>query len=213
MNHLLLPLLSEALFLLEEGVDIEEVDKFYTHTFGMPMGPFRLMDEVGLDTCVKVLRIFRESLGERIEISALAKTLNETDRLGRKNNKGFYNYDERGRETSVDTSIYPDLGLASPKATLSSKECIERGMLLMINEASRAIYEDKIVETAGECDLAMIMGTGFPPFRGGLLRYADSLGSAYIVAELEEYASRLGVRFKPSQTLIQMSKKQGCFFQ
>ena len=67
-----MPLLSESLFLLEEGADIKKVDRYYTHEFGMPMGPYRLMDEVGLDVCVKVLKIFKKSLGERIEVSELA---------------------------------------------------------------------------------------------------------------------------------------------
>src|SRR5690606_29401202 len=82
VNRLLLPYMGEALFLLQEGMSIETVDRYYTHKFGMPMGPFRLMDEVGLDVGMKVLKIFRDSLGERIEVSDLAKKLTETGRLG-----------------------------------------------------------------------------------------------------------------------------------
>ncbi|MBC86673.1 MAG: fatty oxidation complex subunit alpha [Bdellovibrionaceae bacterium] len=213
VNRLLLPLLAEAMFILEEGAVIEEVDRYYTHNFGMPMGPFRLMDEVGLDVCIKVLKIFQESLGERIEVSELSKKLAaNSERLGRKNGKGFYLYDERGRDTQVDETVYAELGLPKPKGGISSKEAIERGILQMINEAARALKEDKICETAGECDLAMIMGTGFPPFRGGLLRYADSLGAEYVVQQLEEYAQRLGIRFKPSESLVAMANNKTTFY-
>lgn len=212
VNRLLLPLLSEALFLLEEGADIATVDKYYTDTFGMPMGPFRLMDEVGLDVCVKVLKIFRKSLGERIEVSSLSEKLSATDRLGKKNGKGFYVYNEKGYHTTVDNSVYTDLGLKLPSSTMSSKEAIERGIFLMINEAARALYEDHIVDTPDEVDLGMIMGTGFPPFRGGLLKYADSLGAEYVVQELEEYSSRLGKRFAPCQPLSNMAKGHKSFY-
>ena len=108
--------------------------------------------------------------------------------------------------------MYKDLGLKSPTNPLSEKECVERCMLAMVNEASRALLEDKIVESPQELDLAMIMGTGFPPFRGGLLKYADKLGSNYIVQELELYAARFGKRFQPSQPLVNMAKSDRTFY-
>ena len=212
VNRLLLPLLAEALFFLEEGYDIATVDKYYTHTFGLPMGPFRLMDEVGLDVCIKVLKIFKKALGERVEVSDLSEKLAATDRLGKKNSKGFYNYDEKGKETSVDNSVYADLGLKSPQGSITSKEAIERGIFLMINEASRVLFEDHIVKTPEDVDLGMIMGTGFPPFRGGLLRYADSLGAEYIVQELEQYATKYGQRFKPCQSLVNLANSNKTFY-
>ena len=212
VNRLLLPLLAEALFFLEEGCDIATVDKYYTHTFGLPMGPFRLMDEVGLDVCIKVLKIFKKALGERVEVSDLAEKLAGTDRLGKKNSKGFYNYDEKGKETSVDNSVYADLGLSSPSGSITSKEAIERGIFLMINEASRVLFEDHIVEKPEAVDLGMIMGTGFPPFRGGLLRYADSLGAEYVVQELEQYATKCGPRFKPCQSLVNLANAKKSFY-
>ncbi|MCH2533278.1 MAG: 3-hydroxyacyl-CoA dehydrogenase NAD-binding domain-containing protein [Bdellovibrionales bacterium] len=212
VNRLLLPLLAEALYFLEEGCDIATVDKYYTHTFGLPMGPFRLMDEVGLDVCIKVLKIFKKALGERVEVSDLAEKLAGTDRLGKKNSKGFYNYDEKGKETSVDNSVYADLGLSSPSGSITSKEAIERGIFLMINEASRVLFEDHIVEKPEDVDLGMIMGTGFPPFRGGLLRYADSLGAEYVVQELEQYATKCGPRFKPCQSLVNLANAKKSFY-
>jgi len=212
VNRLLMPYMIEAMFLLENGMAVEKVDRFYTHKFGMPMGPFRLMDEVGLDVCIKVVKIFKKSLGERIEVPDVADRLSKSDRLGKKNGKGFYHYDAKGKETSVDASIYKELGLKEPSNPLSEKECLERGIFVMINEAALALIEDKIVEKPQDVDMAMIMGTGFPPFRGGLLRYADSLGAKYIVEELEMYASQNGRRLKPSAPLVHMANAQRTFY-
>lgn len=212
VNRLLLPFMGESLFLLEAGMSIETVDRYFTHKFGMPMGPFRLLDEVGLDVGLKVLKIFKESLGERIEIAEVSKKLATSGRLGKKNNKGFYLYDEKGKQLEVDQTIYRELGLPSPKDPLSEKECLERGLLQMVNEAAQALLAEHIVESPAELDLAMIMGTGFPPFRGGLLKWADTLGSKYIVAELEVYASKLGKRFKPLPPLVNLAKNERKFY-
>src|SRR5690606_10058679 len=129
------------------------------------------MDEIGLDVCVKVSKIFKESLGDRIEIPPAMLKLDETGRLGKKNKKGFYLYDENGKKGNVDASIYADLGLSAPTNPLAPEELIHRAMYNMINEAAMVLLEEKVVESASDLDLAMIMGTGFPPFRGGLLKY------------------------------------------
>src|SRR4051812_25408258 len=96
VNRLLMPYLIENLFMLQDGMAADVVDRYYTHHFGMPMGPFRLMDEVGLDVCIKVVKIFRKALGKRIEVPAIADAISNSKRLGRKNGRGFYLYDERG---------------------------------------------------------------------------------------------------------------------
>ncbi len=212
VNRLLVPWMTEAMFLLQDGVSIEMMDKCFTDTFGMPMGPCRLMDEVGLDVGIKVAKIFNKSLGERMELPKLMEVMSKTKRLGRKNQRGFYLYDERGKQLSIDASVYIDLGLPPSTNKLTEKEIIERGMFRMINEASMALLEEHIVGSAGECDLAMIMGTGFPPFRGGLLKYADKLSSEYIVQELEVYKSRYSKRFAPSASLLNMAKSNRKFY-
>jgi 3-hydroxyacyl-CoA dehydrogenase/enoyl-CoA hydratase/3-hydroxybutyryl-CoA epimerase len=212
VNRLLLPYMAEAAFLLQEGMSIEMVDKAYLNEFGMPMGPFELMDAVGLDVCIKVLKIFKKAFGARIEMAACMEKLATSGRLGQKNKKGFYNYNEQGRRGEVDPTIYSELGLSSPTNPLTSKECIERGIFAMVNECSLALIEDRIVNTPDEVDLAMIMGTGFPPFRGGLLKYADELGSQYIVDQLEVYAAKGAPRLKPSTPLFNMAKTQRKFY-
>lgn len=212
VNRLLMPWMIEGMFLLEDGMSIEKTDKYFANKFGMPMGPFRLMDEVGLDVCVKVVKIFHKALGDRIEVPKVAEKLIATGRLGRKNGRGFYLYDESGKQLSIDQAIYKDLGLNSPTDPLTEKECIERGIYQMINEAALALIEDRIVERAQEVDLAMIMGTGFPPFRGGLLKYADYVGTKNIVEALEMYTSRISPRYKPSVPLANMAKNDRKFY-
>lgn len=212
VNRLLMPYLIETMFILQDGMAIDVVDRWYTHKFGMPMGPFRLMDEVGLDVCYKVVKIFRKALGERIEVPKLMEALHDSKRLGKKSGRGFYLYDDKGQQLSVDQSIYAELGLSAPTNPLDEKECVQRGVFTMINEASLALIEDRIVNHPEEVDLAMIMGTGFPPFRGGLLKYADSLGTQTIAQELEMYASKCGARLKPSQPLLNLAKNNRKFY-
>ena len=138
--------------------------------------------------------------------------LKESGRLGKKGKKGFYLYDERGKPKGVDQSIYAELGLSAPTNKLSDKEVIERGVFPMVNEAALALIEEHIVETPDEVDLAMITGMGFPPFRGGLLRYADKVGTQKIADELEIYATKYGLRFKPSTPLRNMAKTNRKFY-
>lgn len=212
VNRLLMPFLIETMFILEDGMAVETVDRWYTHKFGMPMGPFRLMDEVGLDVCYKVVKIFRKSLGERVQLPKVLDALHDSKRLGKKSGRGFYLYDDKGKQLSVDRSIYAELGLNAPTNPLSEKECIERGVFTMINEASLALIEDRIVNHPEEVDLAMIMGTGFPPFRGGLLKYADSIGTQTVAQELEVYAAKCGPRLKPSRPLENLAKNNRKFY-
>lgn len=212
VNRLLIPYLIEAAHFLQEGMSVESIDKAFKKTFGMPMGPCHLMDEVGLDVCVKVSKIFRESLGDRIEIPQAMLKLEGSDRLGRKNRKGFYLYDENGKKGAVDSSIYKDLGLAEPTNPLGEEVLIQRAMYNMVNEAAMVLLEEQVVESASDLDLAMIMGTGFPPFRGGLLKYADNEGLEKILSELEVFAAKYGKRFKPCEALVSLVQKGQAFY-
>lgn len=211
VNRLLLPYLNEAMYLLEEGMSIEEVDKYYLK-FGMPMGPFHLIDEVGIDVSVKVAKIFHEAFGERAKPSPLMSKIMETGRLGKKNQKGFYLYDEKGKKLELDQSVYKDLGLSTPTNPYNAELCVNRGIFAMLNEAVRALVDDKIVEKAEEVDLAMIMGTGFPPFKGGLMKYADSIGTRKITDELLRFADDVGPRFKPAESLMKMADGNEKFY-
>ena len=211
VNRLLIPYMMEAVFYLQEGASVSRVDRVFVKKFGMPMGPFELMDSVGLDVCVKVSRIFKESLGERIQTPELLLKLEKTDRLGQKNARGFYKY-EKDKKTEVDPMIYSDLSLSDPADPLSEEEIIGRAMYNMVNEAALVLLEEKVVRCAEDLDLAMIMGTGFPPFRGGLLRWADKVGAGPIVNDLKTFVTKYGDRFKPTSKLVQMAESQGSFY-
>jgi 3-hydroxyacyl-CoA dehydrogenase/enoyl-CoA hydratase/3-hydroxybutyryl-CoA epimerase len=209
VNRILGPYMNEAGFLLEEGNSIESLDKAMVD-FGMPMGPMALLDEVGIDVAAKVAVILSDAFGARMQKSTVVEKLYADGRHGKKNGKGLYLY-QGGKRQGPDASAYRVLGIRSPKPA-EPKSVVERMILAMVNEAS-LILEEKIVATAGELDLAMIMGTGFPPFRGGLLRYADALGTPYILARLDEFSSTLGPRFTPNEPLKRLAQRDGKFYQ
>ncbi|HEY0306427.1 MAG TPA: 3-hydroxyacyl-CoA dehydrogenase NAD-binding domain-containing protein [Longimicrobiales bacterium] len=197
VNRILAPYLNEAGWLLADGATIESVDKALAN-FGMPMGPIRLLDEVGLDVSRHAGRVMYEAFGERLRPAPPLEAMEKSKRLGKKGGVGFYKYED-GKEKEIDQSVYAELGL-KPGRQVSEKDIQQRAVFVMINEAAR-ILEDGIVATPGDVDLGMIMGTGFPPFRGGLLRYADTLGLRSIVNELERYQKELGERFAPAPLL------------
>ena len=209
VNRILGPYMNEAGFLLEEGNSIESIDKAMVD-FGMPMGPMALLDEVGIDVASKVSVILVDAFGARMQKSGVVDKLYADGRHGKKNGRGLYIYED-GKRKGPDASVYKVLGIRSPKPA-DAKAVVERMILAMINEAS-LILDEKIVATAGELDLAMIMGTGFPPFRGGLLRYADSLGLPYILARLDELSTKLGARFTPNEPLKRLAERDGKFYQ
>jgi 3-hydroxyacyl-CoA dehydrogenase/enoyl-CoA hydratase/3-hydroxybutyryl-CoA epimerase len=184
VNRILMPYLNEAAFLLLEGVSIEDIDQACLN-FGMPMGPCRLMDEVGIDVAVKVAKIMHAGLGERAKSNELSAKLEEAGLLGKKNSQGFYLYDEKGKHTEVNPRMQEFLPSSQKK--MDEIEIQLRLFLPMINEAAM-ILEDKIVEDAASVDLGLIFGIGFPPFRGGLLRYADSEGLDNIVNKINKFA-------------------------
>jgi len=211
VNRLLLPYMNEAMFVFEEGVSVERIDKVMSD-FGMPMGPMRLVDEVGIDVAAKVAKILNTAFGARAQASPISEVIVKSGRLGKKNNKGFYVY-ENGKPLGVDDSIPPLVtGRTNKSNGLSDAELVQRMIYPMINEAALALAEG-VVKTPGEVDLGMIMGTGFPPFRGGLLRFADSETPKKVVDALEKFANAGGGdRVRPNQALIEVARR-GSFYQ
>ena len=209
VNRILAPYMNEAGFLLEEGNTIESLDKAMVD-FGMPMGPMALLDEVGIDVAAKAGAVLREAFGARMTASKAIETLLADKRLGKKNGKGLYIYED-GKRKGPDNDVYKLLGIRNTKAA-DANHVVERMTLAMINEAS-LILDEKIVGSAAELDLAMIMGTGFPPFRGGLLRYADALGLPYVLARLNDLETRVGPRFVANAPLRRLAERDGKFYQ
>jgi 3-hydroxyacyl-CoA dehydrogenase/enoyl-CoA hydratase/3-hydroxybutyryl-CoA epimerase len=198
VNRLLMFYSTEALWLLDEGHRIEDLDRAMTD-WGMPLGPMALTDEVGLDVAVKVAHILRDAFGDRLPLPPWIDELALEGRLGTKTGRGFYRYEGRERK-DPDPEIYRLLGLAPKTDHPDSAALADRMVLPMVNEAARCLAE-KVVGGPGDLDLALILGTGFPPFRGGLCRWADSQGLPAIVAALERLEGAVGDRFRPSEAL------------
>lgn len=209
VNRLLLTFMNEALFCLEETGDIINIDKTVTD-FGMPMGPFLLADEVGIDVAYKVSNNLYASYGERMAPSSILEFVyHERKLLGKKGGIGFYKH--TGKGPVLNFELLRELKAKSKGLHLSSDEILERCLYLMINEASR-ILEEGMVKNAKQLDMAMIMGTGFPPFRGGLLKYADSIGVSTIVSKLETLVSKYGDKFSPSFYIQKLIKNNSNFY-
>jgi 3-hydroxyacyl-CoA dehydrogenase/enoyl-CoA hydratase/3-hydroxybutyryl-CoA epimerase len=204
VNRILMPYLGEALRMLEEGSGIEEIDHALLN-FGMPMGAFILLDEIGIDIAHKVSGILHAGLGERIQPSPLLETLYKEGFHGKKNGKGFYLYlhGVRGGASPLVKARVPKQ--KDNAGWLPEQEIVERAVFLMIKEAALCL-EDKIIDRVDHLDAALIFGIGFPPFRGGLMRYAEKLGAKYIVERLEIYAAKYGERFAPPKFLFEMSR-------
>lgn len=200
VNRILMPYLNEAGFLLSEGVSIHDVDEACL-SFGMPMGPCRLLDEIGIDVAVKVAKILHDGLGDRAEASEVSQKLVDASLLGKKSNKGFYLYDEKGKEAGVNPEATRAIQSGTPKKQMSETEIQMRVFLPMINEAAY-ILEEKIVHNASEVDLGLIFGIGFPPFRGGLLRYADSEGLDQLLAAIEKFSTSVSANRYASAPLL-----------
>lgn len=211
VNRILAPYLNEAGYLLTEGASVEAIDGA-ARAFGMPMGPLRLMDEIGIDVVHHASQSMYAALGERLQPAPALLALGQTGRLGRKGGVGFYRY-QGGKEAGVDPAIYKALGSAQPRTGKepSAEEIQARLVLVMINEAARAL-EERIARDPGDVDLAMIMGTGFPPFRGGLLRYADRLNLREVETRLEEYARRFGGRCTPAPLIRRLADSGRGFY-
>lgn len=209
VNRILAPYLNEAAFLLEEGVSVEALDEAALN-FGMPMGPCRLMDEIGIDVCVKVGKIMHDGLGERAVPSTLSTKLYEAKLLGKKNNKGFFLYDEKGKSTGKNPEI--SKLLPAKKKHMDEMTIQMRLFLPMVNEAAY-ILADKICDKAATVDVGMIYGTGFPPFKGGLLRWADQEGLEQIVERLNNFAKEVNqARYQVAPMLSLMVNDKRKFY-
>jgi 3-hydroxyacyl-CoA dehydrogenase/enoyl-CoA hydratase/3-hydroxybutyryl-CoA epimerase len=210
VNRILMPYLNEAGYLLEEGVSVKDLDQAALN-FGMPMGPGRLLDEVGIDVAVKVAKVMYEGLGERAHPSKFSSKLAEKNLLGKKTSKGFYLYDDKGKVTGPNPEV--EELLPKEKKKISESELQMRLFLPMINEAA-AILKDGIVQTASDVDLGLIYGIGFPPFRGGLLRYADSEGLDKIHNALKNFSETVDKnRYTPNSYLTNLVETKTTFYE
>lgn len=210
VNRLLTPYLNEALELLADGAEMKAVERA-AKEFGMPMGPFTLYDVIGLDTSFYAGRVMYEAFPDRTAASPILPALVKAGRLGQKNGLGFFSYKDRGRGTpdpAANELIKQYVNKNPQKFT--QEQITARLFLPMVLEATR-ILEAKVVRDPRDVDLGLIFGVGFPPFKGGLLFWADSLGAAKIVEMLKPFEN-LGTRTKPTPMLLEMAKTGGKFY-
>lgn len=213
VNRILLPYLVEAVWVLQDGYPIDKLDP-QIRGFGLPMGPLTLADEVGIDVGYKVAKLLEKAYGERMRVPTLLKLIAVDEKLlGKKGGLGFYRH---GEATEINTALerlivaarHADAGAIRQ---VDDTQALDRCVLIMLNEAARCL-EEKVVERPEYLDMAMLMGTGFPAFRGGLLRHADELGIVRVVNRLKELATLAGPRFEPAPLLQQMAAEGRSFY-
>ncbi len=217
VNRVLFPYFGGFSQLMRDGADFQRVDKVM-EKFGWPMGPAYLLDVVGIDTAHHAQEVMAEGFPDRMKhtFRTVIDAQYEAKRFGQKNGKGFYSYttDPKGKpKKEVDAVV---AGLLQPViqgngSDITDEDIVHRMMLPMIFESSRCL-EDKIVEAPYEIDLCMLYGLGFPPFRGGVMRYADSLGAEQMVKLGEKYAAKLGKLFEPTGQIREMAKAGTLFY-
>ncbi|WP_026291602.1 fatty acid oxidation complex subunit alpha FadB [Marinobacterium rhizophilum] len=215
VNRILFPYLNGFNRLLLDGVDFERIDRVM-EAFGWPMGPAYLMDVIGLDTCVHADQVMIEGFPERMghDGTCIAEQLLAADCLGQKNGRGFYEYgvDDNGRRTRVAAATAQQLidEAQGPVQELSDQDIVDRMMIPLCMEAVRCL-EDGIADSAAEVDMGLILGLGFPRFRGGALRYIDSLGAAEFCQRVERHAGQ-GALYQTTEGLRERAARNETFF-
>ncbi|OGW84029.1 MAG: hypothetical protein A3C47_01485 [Omnitrophica bacterium RIFCSPHIGHO2_02_FULL_51_18] len=203
VNRLLMPYLNEAAFCAEEGgADPKEIDQAMVD-FGFPMGPFTLVDTIGLDICHEVVGVLLNEYGPRMKPALVWDEIYKRNRYGVKNGAGFYNY---SASAPAGDHAVEDILATLRKSYASSKKLPfspERLMLSMINEAAFCIQER--ISSPGDIDVAVLAGIGFPQNKGGLLQYADSLGVDWVLGELNKLTAAYGERFFPAPLIKRMA--------
>jgi len=202
VNRLLMPYLNEAVFALQEGAaPLGAIEQAMTAA-GWPMGPFTLVDALGLDVCAEVGQVLWDGYGARMQPAALWEALIAAKRLGRKIGAGFYRYGAPGAGT-VDETLQTLIATLPPSSRARTRFTPERLMYAMVNEATLALQEG--VASAADIDLAMVAGLGYPLAQGGILHYADRVGIDVVLAGLEAFQRELGPRFHPAYRLRRMA--------
>ena len=215
VNRVLFPYFGAFDLLVKEGADFVSIDKTM-EKFGWPMGPAYLLDVVGMDTGVHAAKVMAEGFPDRMkpDYKGATQLMFEHERLGQKNGVGFYQYetDKRGKPKKIaDSTTYELLNLVQTgDQTFDEQEIIDRMMIAFCNETVRCL-EDNIVASPAEADMAMIMGVGFPPFRGGPCRYIDQIGVANYVALCDKYAY-LGKAYEAPAKLRDMAQNGETFY-
>lgn len=216
VNRVLFPYFAGFAQLVRDGADFQQVDGVM-EKWGWPMGPAYLMDVVGIDTGVHAEQVMAEGFPDRMAktFKAASDVLYEAKRFGQKNNKGFYNYepDKKGKPQKLPTDESYELlkGHVAEPREFSDEEIISRMMIPMATELARCL-EENVVSSVEEADMALIYGLGFPPFRGGIFRWIDSMGIASFIEMAKPFVS-LGPLYQPTEGMMQHAKDNTPYYQ
>jgi 3-hydroxyacyl-CoA dehydrogenase/enoyl-CoA hydratase/3-hydroxybutyryl-CoA epimerase len=207
-SRILHPYLTEAAYLLAQGVAVPRIDAALVD-WGFSVGPFALLDEMGLDVHHGVARALREAFGERMAPPQSCERVTGSGRLGRRSGRGYYLY-RRGKRTRPDPGVYTLLQVR-PTCSLPAGEIVQRCVLRMVNEAVLCLSSG-ILRNARDGDVGAVFGLGFPAFRGGPFRYVDEVGAEEIVRRLRGFEKELGMRFTPAPRLLEMAGEGRAFY-
>ena len=226
VNRVLFPYLLDAVELFEGGIGRQEIDQALVD-WGMPMGPLRLIDEIGVDIAIDIAETLEKAFGRRDHAPAVLQWLRENKMLGRKTGSGFYKYAGRsqtpneslenwqralhGDPEGAKGPIIPPDRHRDPRLKLGPDDIANRVVLLMVDEAARCL-EEGVVESPEDADYGMILGTGFAPHRGGPLRFGDYLGAKKVVDEMERLAQQ-NAKFAPSEILKKHASEGTKFYE
>jgi len=209
VNRILAPYMNAAMFCGMEGVAFDRIDKALVK-FGFPVGPYKLLDEVGIDVGSKVQPILEEAFGDRMKGSGTQQKLIETKRLGKKVKKGFYQYDNPKNSRQIDESVYRELGL-TPDKEMPDEQIVERCLYMMLNEAALCLA-DGTIACPRDGDIGAIFGIGFPPFLGGPFRHMDTIGLSNVVSTLQRLREAHGSQYTPAPSLVERASKNEPFY-
>src|SRR5512139_104462 len=205
-SRILGPYMNEAAQLLAEGAAIDALDRALV-SFGFPVGPITLLDEVGIDVGEKVGKILHGAFGARMAPPDALHEVVAAGRLGRKNRRGFYMYggQQHGQDKRVDATVYDLLPGGRIRKPFEAGEIQDRVVVQMVNEAIRCLGEG-ILRSPRDGDVGAVFGLGFPPFRGGPFRFVDAMGTKAFLERMEALRERHGDRFEPAPLLVERGR-------
>ncbi|MEO5762823.1 MAG: fatty acid oxidation complex subunit alpha FadJ [Vicinamibacteria bacterium] len=206
----LAPYMNEAAHLLHEGVAVEAIDKAMKD-FGFPVGPITLLDEVGIDVGAKIQKILHEAFGARMDPPASMTKVVQDGRYGRKNNKGFYRYENGVKSKEVDTSVYALMPSGAGQKVVDPKLIQERLFHAFLNESAYCLQEG-ILRKPFDGDVGAIFGLGFPPWWGGPFRAIDRLGARSVIETLKRLQGEHGTRFEAAPLLSEYAESGRKFY-
>jgi 3-hydroxyacyl-CoA dehydrogenase/enoyl-CoA hydratase/3-hydroxybutyryl-CoA epimerase/3-hydroxyacyl-CoA dehydrogenase/enoyl-CoA hydratase/3-hydroxybutyryl-CoA epimerase/enoyl-CoA isomerase len=209
VNRVLFPYMNEALLLLQEGVPMDAIDAAAVK-FGMPMGPIALHDLVGIDTALYAGMVLSQAYPDRAVPVPILKDMVDAGLLGQKSGAGFRKHGGKRPEPNPAFAPILEKYRTGGGTTPEGQDLVDRLFLPMLQEATRVV-EEGIVREPADADMGLILGIGFPPFRGGILRWCDAEGAGKMVERLKRFEA-LGKRFEPTETLLRQAKTGEKFY-